>query len=93
LPSAIKILFEEVIGEKNLCNEQKIKITEIIENYERSVQKQKKPLADFIRIHRSFVVNTQKITRFTANEVEVNGIELNIGRTYKKEVAKTLNAN
>ena len=49
--------------------------------------------ASFIRIHRSFVVNTQRITRFTANEVEVNGIELNIGRTYKKEVAKTLKAN
>lgn len=46
--------------------------------------------AGFLRIHRSFVVNTQKISRFTASEVEINGIELNIGRTYKKEVVNKL---
>ena len=44
----------------------------------------------FIRIHRSFIVNTEKITRFTANEVEINGVEFNIGRTYKKDVAEAL---
>jgi len=49
--------------------------------------------AGFIRIHRSFVVNMQKITRFTAYKVVVNGVELNIGRTYKKEVAMVLKAN
>lgn len=48
--------------------------------------------ANFIRIHRSFVVNTAKITRFNTTEVEVSGVELNIGRTYKKEVAGLLKA-
>lgn len=48
---------------------------------------------NFIRIHRSFIVNTEKVTRFTSNEVEVNGVEFNIGRTYKKEVAKILKTN
>lgn len=47
---------------------------------------------NFIRIHRSFLVNVEKINRFNANEVEVNGVELNIGRTYKKEVAAALKA-
>lgn len=45
---------------------------------------------NFIRIHRSFLVNKQKINRYNANEVEVNGVELNIGRTYKKKVAAAL---
>jgi len=44
----------------------------------------------FVRIHRSFVVNTSKVTRVTANEVFVNEIQLNIGRTYKKEAAQAL---
>ncbi len=48
--------------------------------------------AYFMRIHRSFIVNSLKVTRFTANEVELNGIRLNIGRTYKKEVLPALKA-
>ncbi len=48
--------------------------------------------ADFIRIHRSFIVNKGKISRFNSNEVEINGVELNIGRTYKKEVVSLLKA-
>ena len=44
----------------------------------------------FIRIHRSFIINTKKVTRFNASEVELDDIKLNIGRTYKKEVAMVL---
>ena len=46
----------------------------------------------FVRIHRSFIVNTQKLTHFNSNEVELSGIQLNIGRTYKKEVTNILKA-
>ena len=44
----------------------------------------------FVRIHRSFIVNIGKVTRFSANELQLGQIELNIGRTYKKEVAEIL---
>jgi len=47
----------------------------------------------FVRIHRSFVVNANKVTKVTANEVYLNDIRLNIGRTYKKEVADILKTN
>ena len=47
---------------------------------------------NFIRIHRSFIVNTECIIRFNANEVEFNGVQLNIGRSYKKQVAQALKA-
>ncbi|MBT3384344.1 MAG: hypothetical protein HN778_08890 [Prolixibacteraceae bacterium] len=40
----------------------------------------------FIRIHRSFIVNSERIARFNSNEVELDGIVLNIGRSYKKQV-------
>jgi len=46
----------------------------------------------FIRIHRSFIVNADKVTRVTATEVYLNELQLNIGRTYKNEVASVLKA-
>lgn len=44
----------------------------------------------FLRIHRSFIVNTDKITRFNYNEVELGGVVLNIGRSYKKDILPKL---
>lgn len=45
----------------------------------------------FLRIHRSFIVNTKKITGFNSGQVEIDSLELNIGRSYKQQVAKSLN--
>ncbi|MHA7607827.1 LytR/AlgR family response regulator transcription factor [Elizabethkingia meningoseptica] len=42
--------------------------------------------SNFMRIHRSFIINTMKITAFTSNEIEVNTIELPIGASYKENV-------
>ena len=38
----------------------------------------------FIRIHRSFIVNLEKVVSFTRDQVSVPGIKLPISRTYKK---------
>ena len=47
---------------------------------------QKRLPPSFLRIHRSFIVNTTKIDSFTKEEVDVGGCKLPISRTYKKEV-------
>ena len=44
----------------------------------------------FIRIHRSFLVNSKKVTSFTATEISILNTTLPISRTYKKQAAKTL---
>lgn len=44
----------------------------------------------FLRIHRSFIINKEKIRSVTYNEVEVADVVLNIGRSYKKEVLSEL---
>jgi two-component system, LytTR family, response regulator len=41
------------------------------------------PASQFKRIHRSFIVSVSKITSYTAEDVEVNGTWLPIGRGYK----------
>ncbi len=40
----------------------------------------------FLRIHRSFIINSSKITAFTINDIDVNGIEVPVGASYKDNV-------
>lgn len=40
----------------------------------------------FLRIHRSYIVNTDKIAAFTKQDVEIGQQEIPIGETYKEEV-------
>ena len=47
----------------------------------------------FLRIHRSFIVNTEKIKSISYNEVQVGDIYLNIGRSYKESVRESLKGN
>nr|WP_294938999.1 LytTR family DNA-binding domain-containing protein [uncultured Flavobacterium sp.] len=44
----------------------------------------------FMRIHRSFIINLNKITAFTAYDVEIGTIEIPIGASYKEYVFKML---
>jgi DNA-binding LytR/AlgR family response regulator len=42
----------------------------------------------FVRIHRSFIVAARKITAFTQNDIEINKIEIPIGRLYRDQVKR-----
>jgi len=83
----VKIQFEKVWYVESLkdyvrihTEEQKIMTKDKISEFE-------KKLPDyFIRIHRSFIINTKKITAFTQHDIEINGEEIPIGISYKKEV-------
>lgn len=46
----------------------------------------------FIRIHRSFIINSTKIYAFTINDIDVCGIEIPIGASYKDDVVLFLEA-
>ena len=41
------------------------------------------PADQFIRVHKSFIVARNKISAWSANEVEAGGFEIPVGRTYK----------
>lgn len=51
---------------------------------------QQLPGDSFLRIHRSFLINTQHIDAFTASYIEIEKRKLPIGRNYKEEVMKRL---
>lgn len=44
----------------------------------------------FLRVHRSYIVNTKKISAFTAKDIEIGTIEIPIGGTYKDLVLNNL---
>ena len=42
----------------------------------------------FIRIHRSFIVSIKKITAFTQTDVEINGVEIPVGKLYSHQLER-----
>ncbi|MFT6810470.1 MAG: DNA-binding LytR/AlgR family response regulator [Saprospiraceae bacterium] len=46
--------------------------------------------ADFLRIHRSYIINKERISAFTQHDVEIGKKEIPIGVSYKKKVVKIL---
>ncbi len=48
------------------------------------------PPGQFLRVHKSFIVAKDKITAFTAHDVEIGKTEIPIGRVYKEEILKLL---
>jgi len=87
-----KILFEDIDYIESMGDYVKI-ITnsdEPIITRERISHIIKKLPENFLRIHRSFIVNGQKVELFSKTELQVNGSNLPISRTYKKEVNRKL---
>ena len=48
------------------------------------------PEEDFIRIHRSYVVNLQHVTSIDGDFIEITGVKLPIGQTYRKILMERL---
>lgn len=45
---------------------------------------------NFLRVHRSYVINLDFITAYTANDIEIDSIEIPIGVSYKQKVFERL---
>ena len=48
------------------------------------------PSPNLIRVHKSFIINFDKVTAYSANAVEIGDHEIPIGRTYKELITKHL---
>lgn len=44
----------------------------------------------FLRVHRSYIINSEKITAYTKNDVEIGNIEIPIGEFYKEATLEKL---
>lgn len=84
----VKILLEDILYVESLSDYVKIITSDkapVITKEKISAIAEKLP-TPFIRIHRSFIVNTNKVDAFTSESLEINGTTLPISRTYKSVV-------
>jgi DNA-binding LytR/AlgR family response regulator len=89
-----KIPYQEILYIESLADYIKIITTngEIISKEKISHLASRLPEL-FLRIHRSFIVNTEKIRSFSYNEVQLGELYLNIGRSYREAVREALKSN
>ena len=66
---------------------------EIVTQQKISYLEESLPKEQFIRIHRSFIVNREKIDAYSATDVEIGKFHVPIGRNYKNDVMKVLAKN
>lgn len=61
-------------------NDNKILTLESLRNLEDTLPEH------FMRVHKSFIVNKDKIQSLSGNQIEIKGINIPVGKSYKKEV-------
>lgn len=84
-----KILLEDIVYIESLKDYIKIHLqnnTSIISKYKLGEMEKELAVYQFLRIHRSYIINTSKITAFSSHDIDVNTQEIPIGASYKEAV-------
>jgi len=91
----VKIFFRDILFIEALKNYIKIVTVSktIITKYVFSTLEKMLPARQFLRIHKSFIVAINKIDSYNANTIQIVKHELPIGRLYKYDVGRILNAS
>jgi hypothetical protein len=89
-----KIPYEDIVYIESLSDYIKvITLTDQIVSKEKISNLSARLPEIFLRIHRSFIINTEKIKSISYDEVVVEGLPLTIGRSYRKAVKESLGNN
>jgi DNA-binding LytR/AlgR family response regulator len=91
----VKIFFHDILFIEALKDYIKI-VTRgktIVTKYVLTTLAELLPPDEFLRIHKSYIVAINKIESFNADTIQVASHELSIGRLYKNEVIRLLNAS
>jgi two-component system, LytTR family, response regulator len=86
----VKILFSEIVYIESQREYIKIVTTkkEYLSKMSTNEIEELLPSNLFKRIHRSFIVSVNKIESYTAEEVEVNGVMIPVGRGYRDVIER-----
>ena len=86
----VKILFSEIVYIESQREYIKIVTTkkQYLSKMSTNEMEELLPAHLFKRIHRSFIVSVNKIESYTAEEVEVNGVTIPVGRGYRDVIDK-----
>ncbi len=88
----IRIYIDEILYFESLKDYLQIILTDQKFIYKAKISDMEEELLDdqFLRIHKSYLVNTSKIRSFSPTEITIEGFRLPIGRSYKNLVQKKL---
>jgi len=91
----IKVLFNDILYIEGLRDYIRIFTTSktIITKHLLSSLEEMLPSDAFLRIHRSYIISISKIDSFNSDTIEIGKKELPIGRLFKHDVNKLLNAS
>lgn len=82
----VKLLFSDILYIESLKDYIKIHTKEKIHTIKYSISAFEKELDTcFVRVHRSYIVNKNKITAYTKNDIEIDVVEIPISDNYKKD--------
>ncbi|WP_264552205.1 LytR/AlgR family response regulator transcription factor [Flavobacterium sp. N2038] len=82
----IKIILDEILFIESLKdyitihleNEKSYHIKQNISVFEKLLN------SNFVRVHRSYIIQAKKLTSYSKNEIEINSVEIPIGNSYKE---------
>jgi DNA-binding LytR/AlgR family response regulator len=91
----VKVYLTDILFIESLRDYVRVKTLkqEIISYQKISYLEQKLPGNKFIRVHRSFIVATDKVISFTPASVKIESTDIPIGRNYKHQALRVLNHN
>lgn len=87
----IKVMFDDILFIESIKDYIKIHIKDSKLVIKHGLTAFENKLDDrFIRVHRSYIVNSEKVTAFTKQDIEIGELEIPIGDLYKKIAIKRL---
>jgi DNA-binding LytR/AlgR family response regulator len=78
-----QLLFVEAVGDyiKIVCKQQTFISNNTLKKFTADL-----PVEDFLRIHRSYTISTQRVTALEGNTIEIGDNKIPVGRQYLSEV-------
>ena len=91
----VKIFFRDILYIEALKDYIKIvtNAKTIVTKYVLSTLEEMLPATEFLRVHKSYIVAINKIESYNADTIQIAKHELPIGRLYKFDVSRVLNAS
>jgi len=88
----VKTKMNDILYIESIKDYVKVRTTEkeIITQQKISYLEESLPKDQFLRIHRSFIINRERIDAYSATDVEIGKHHVPIGRNYKNDVIKAL---
>lgn len=89
----VRVLLDEILYIESLSDYIKVHTTQDAYVTKDKISAMEQSLPDnFIRIHRSFLINKHQVNSFNREEVSIGSQSLTIGRKYKNEAMSALEA-